>query len=46
VIVGGLFSSTLLDMVVTPAVFYRFGKTSIERLLKQRQEQKTKGDEI
>lgn len=28
VIVGGLFSSTLLDMWVTPAVFYKYGKES------------------
>jgi CzcA family heavy metal efflux pump len=28
VIVGGLFSSTLLDMFDTPAVFYHFGKKS------------------
>ena len=28
VIVGGLFSSTLLDMWVTPAVFYKYGKKS------------------
>ncbi len=33
VIVGGLFSSTLLDIVVTPAVFYRFGKRSSEKLI-------------
>ena len=33
VIVGGLFSSTLLDIVVTPAVFYRFGRKPMERLL-------------
>jgi Cu(I)/Ag(I) efflux system membrane protein CusA/SilA len=32
VIVGGLVSSTLLDLVVTPAVFYRFGRRSAERL--------------
>ena len=31
VIVGGLISSTLLDMFVTPAVFYHFGKKSAER---------------
>lgn len=31
VIVGGLISSTLLDMFVTPTVFYRFGKKSAEK---------------
>ena len=35
VIVGGLLSSTLLDMVVTPVVFYRFGRKSAEKNLKQ-----------
>ncbi|MEM1294046.1 MAG: efflux RND transporter permease subunit [Verrucomicrobiota bacterium] len=34
VIVGGLVSSTLLDMAVTPAVFYLFGKKASERWLK------------
>ena len=33
VIVGGLFSSTLLDIVVTPAVFLRFGKHAAEKLI-------------
>ena len=32
VIVSGLFSSTLLDIFVTPAIFYRFGRRSAERL--------------
>ena len=32
VIVGGLLSSTLLDIFVTPAIFYRFGRTAAERL--------------
>lgn len=38
VIVGGLISSTLLDIVVTPAVFYRFGKKSALKNLKPDQE--------
>lgn len=33
VIVGGLLSSTLLDMVVTPTVFFRFGRRSAEKSL-------------
>ena len=33
VIVGGLLSSTLLDMFVTPTVFFHFGKKSAERIL-------------
>lgn len=33
VIVGGLISSTLLDIIVTPALFYRFGKKSAEQFL-------------
>ncbi len=31
VIVGGLVSSTLLDMFLTPTVFYHFGKKSAEK---------------
>ena len=30
VILGGLFSSTLLDMAVTPAVFFKFGRKAAE----------------
>lgn len=33
VIVGGLLSSTLLDMFVTPTVFFQFGKKSAENNL-------------
>ena len=29
VIVGGLLSSTLLDLIVTPTLFYRFGKKAL-----------------
>lgn len=35
VIVGGLISSTLLDMGVTPAVFYLFGRKASERWLRK-----------
>ncbi len=35
VIVGGLFSSTLLDIFITPIVFFRYGKKSTENYLKE-----------
>lgn len=38
VIVGGLISSTLLDMFVTPAVFFHFGKKSAEKSIQQMNE--------
>jgi len=31
VILGGLASSTFLDMIVTPAVFWKFGGKAIEK---------------
>lgn len=33
VIIGGLLSSTLLDIFVTPAIFFRYGKRSMEKLM-------------
>lgn len=41
VIVGGLLSSTLLDMFVTPTVFYRFGRKSAEKNLQSAHEELT-----
>ena len=33
VIVGGLISSTLLDIIVTPTLFYKFGRKAAEKYL-------------
>jgi len=35
IIVGGLLTSTLLDIFLTPAIFYRFGRRSAERLARK-----------
>ncbi|HEX6913946.1 MAG TPA: efflux RND transporter permease subunit, partial [Chitinophagaceae bacterium] len=37
VILGGLVSSTFLDIIVTPVVFKRFGRKSLERYLRDKQ---------
>jgi Cu(I)/Ag(I) efflux system membrane protein CusA/SilA len=39
VIVGGLISSTLLDIFVTPTVFFKFGKRSAENSLNTKKEE-------
>lgn len=36
VILGGLLSSTLLDMIVTPVVFYLFGEKALEKYFKNK----------
>ncbi|PCH68478.1 MAG: CusA/CzcA family heavy metal efflux RND transporter [Bacteroidetes bacterium] len=36
VIIGGLISSTLLDMIVTPVVFHLFGEKALEKYLKHK----------
>lgn len=47
VIVGGLISSTLLDMFVTPAVFFYFGRKSAEASIKKSEEQNLfKGESV
>ncbi|MEO8666666.1 MAG: efflux RND transporter permease subunit, partial [Ignavibacteria bacterium] len=44
VIFGGLISSTLLDMVVTPTVFYKFGKKAVEKYLEGSKEKELIGE--
>ncbi len=39
VVLGGILTSTLLDQIVTPAVFYKFGRPSAERVIAERDEQ-------
>ena len=39
VILGGLISSTLLDMIVTPVVFYQFGEKALEIYFKNKKQQ-------
>ncbi|MFN0141249.1 MAG: hypothetical protein ACKVQW_14320, partial [Pyrinomonadaceae bacterium] len=36
VVLGGILTSTILDQVVTPAVFYKFGKPSADRVIAER----------
>lgn len=43
VIVGGLISSTLLDLVITPTVFLRFGRKAVQNYL-GREQQTDKGE--
>ena len=38
VIVGGLFSSTIMDIIVTPTLFFRFGKKSAENYINKKGE--------
>lgn len=40
VILGGLISSTLLDIIVTPVVFKRFGKKSLEKYFQAQHQDK------
>jgi len=42
VILGGLVSSTLLDMIVTPVVFYKFGEKALETYFKNAKTEKLK----
>ncbi len=33
VIIGGLISSTILDLIVTPTLFYKFGSKAVQKYL-------------
>ncbi len=37
VVLGGILTSTLLDQVVTPAVFYKFGKPAADKIIAERE---------
>ncbi|MEJ7848235.1 MAG: efflux RND transporter permease subunit [Pyrinomonadaceae bacterium] len=37
VVIGGILTSTLLDQLVTPAVFYKLGRPSAERVIAERE---------
>jgi CzcA family heavy metal efflux pump len=43
VVLGGILTSTLLDQLVTPAVFYKFGKPIADRIIRER-EGRSRGD--
>ena len=36
VVLGGIITSTLLDQLVTPAVFFKFGRKSAEKIIRER----------
>lgn len=44
VIVGGLISSTLLDLLVTPTVFLKFGEKAVKKYLVSQQQTTHKGE--
>ncbi len=37
VVLGGILTSTLLDQMVTPAVFYKFGKPAADKIIAERE---------
>jgi Cu/Ag efflux pump CusA len=44
VVLGGILTSTLLDQLVTPAVFYKFGKPIADRIIAEREAAGSKDD--
>lgn len=43
VVLGGIITATLLDQLVTPAVFYKFGRKSAKRVLAERETESSFG---
>ncbi len=41
VVIGGLLSSTLLDQIVTPAMFFKFGRKVYEKSADEEDEEMT-----
>ncbi|HXG86309.1 MAG TPA: efflux RND transporter permease subunit [Pyrinomonadaceae bacterium] len=37
VVLGGILTSTLLDQIVTPAVFYKFGRPTADKIIAERE---------
>jgi len=37
VVLGGILTSTLLDQLVTPAVFFKFGKPAADKIIAERE---------
>ena len=40
VVLGGILTSTLLDQIVTPAVFFKFGRHAAEKIIAEREAKK------
>jgi len=45
VVLGGILTSTLLDQIVTPAVFYKFGRHAAEKIIAEREGNKSGASE-
>jgi len=45
VVLGGILTSTLLDQLVTPAVFFKFGKPVAARMIREREAHAAGGDD-
>ncbi len=44
VVIGGILTSTLLDQIVTPAVFYKFGRPIADRIIRERKAAGKRGE--